>query len=352
MRKSNLIKRDGLPSFKPMLYPKAYEFYDIHESMHWTKHEYDLGDDVKDWQKLPEGTQRLIKYVLRIFTQSDVLVGAGYDVLLRVFKPTEVQMMLRGFAARENIHIDSYSDFTDTLGFPEEFYEEYLAYEEMSNKMTYVYNARVKQFYEYLEMFNQYDAEEQQKLAEKQFKYDVAKMLAIYGGLTEGVSLFSSFAILMSLSRTGVMNGLSTIVEWSIKDENLHSEGNAWLFRQFVNENREIWNDELKKEIYDSARAVVELEDKFIDLAFDNGDVESISRDEMKQYIRYICDRRLIELSLKPNFGVKDNPLEWMEEILNTASLSNFFETTVTEYGKGTTKGTWSEAKKVLEQFK
>jgi len=148
------------------------------------------------------------------------------------------------------------------------------------------------------------------------------------------------------------MNGLSTIVEWSIKDENLHSEGNAWLFRQFVNENREIWNDELKREIYESARAVVELEDKFIDLAFDNGDIESISRGEMKQYIRYICDRRLIELSLKPNFGVKDNPLEWMEEILNSASLSNFFETTVTEYGKGTTKGTWSEAKKVLEQFK
>lgn len=93
------------------------------------------------------------------------------------------------------------------------------------------------------------------------------------------------------------------------------------------------------------------MEDKFIDLAFDNGDIQGLTREEMKKYIRYICDRRLIELSLKPNFGEKVNPLPWMEEILNSTSLGNFFERSVTEYGKSATKGTWDEARSVLKQF-
>lgn len=347
MKKSKLINRDGLPVYKPFHYPKAYEFYTVHNQLHWTKDEINLGKDVQDWNiKLDEKTKNLVTYILRLFTQADVLVGAGYDVLLRIFKPTEIQMMLRNFADRENIHIDAYSDFTDTIGFREEFYQEFLEYEEMRDKMKYVHNARVRGFHEYLE-----DAGDQEE-AERLFHKDTAKMLAIYGGLTEGTMLFSSFAILMNLSRQGIMPGLKDIVTWSIRDENLHCEGNSWLFRQFIKEHRYIWTDELKKEIYDSARAIVDLEEKFIDLAFDNGDIEGLTKKEMKQYIRYICDRRLIELSLKPNFGEKYNPLPWMEEILNSASLGNFFERSVTEYGKGATTGDWESAKKVLEKFK
>jgi ribonucleoside-diphosphate reductase beta chain len=320
----------------------------LHEQLHWTKDEVNLGKDVLDWNtKLDKKTQDLVTFILRLFTQADTVVGAGYDVLLRVFKPTEVQMMLRGFAARENIHISAYADFTDTIGFKEEFYQEFLDYEVMREKMMFVHKARVRQFYEYLN-----EAEGNQEQAEKLFHEDVAKMLAIYGGLTEGTMLFSSFAILMNLSRQGVMPGLKDIVKWSIIDENVHCEGNSWLFRQFIKEHRYIWTDELKKEIYDAARTIVKLEEAFIDLAFDNGDIPGITRKEMKQYIRYICDRRLIELSLKPNFGEKTNPLPWMEEILNSGSLSNFFERSVSEYGKGATQGDWEEAKEVLEQFK
>ena len=217
----------------------------------------------------------------------------------------------------------------------------------MKDKMMYVHKSRVRQFHEYLE---QHNGDEQ--LAEKEFHRDLAKMLAIYGGLTEGTMLFSSFAILMNLSRQGVMPGLKDIVKWSILDEDSHCIGNSWLFRQFINEHRYIWDDELKKEIYEAARNIVKLEDAFIDLAFDKHDMSGLTREDMKKYIRYICDRRLIELSLKPNFGEKKNPLPWMEELLNTDSFANFFERTVTEYGKGTTEGTWEEAKSVLEQFK
>lgn len=212
MKKSKLITREGLPTFKPFHYPKAYEFYTTHNQLHWTKDEINLGKDVQDWNtKLDDKTKNLVTYILRLFTQADVLVGAGYDVLLRIFKPTEIQMMLRNFADRENIHQDAYSDFTDTLGFKEEFYQEFLEYESMADKMKYIHNAKVRGFHEYLEK-----AGNDEQIAEHLFHRDVAKMLAVYGGLTEGTVLFSSFAILMNLSRQGAMPGLKDIVLWSI----------------------------------------------------------------------------------------------------------------------------------------
>ena len=84
---------------------------------------------------------------------------------------------------------------------------------------------------------------------------------------------------------------------------------------------------------------MVELEDKFIDLAFGMGGIRGLSADEVKKYIRYIADRRLLQLSLKPNYKVKDNPLGWLDWVLNGVEHANFFENRATEYNKGTLTG-------------
>ena len=84
---------------------------------------------------------------------------------------------------------------------------------------------------------------------------------------------------------------------------------------------------------------MVELEDKFIDLAFSMGGIRGLKADEVKQYIRYIADRRLLQLSLKPNYGVKENPLSWLDWVLNGVEHANFFENRATEYNKGTVTG-------------
>ena len=89
---------------------------------------------------------------------------------------------------------------------------------------------------------------------------------------------------------------------------------------------------------------MVGLEDKFIDLAFGMGPVEGLNPGEVKQYIRHIADRRLLQLGLKPNYGVKDNPLEWVDWIVGGVEHTNFFENRSTEYAKGTLTGTWDEA--------
>ena len=137
----------------------------------------------------------------------------------------------------------------------------------------------------------------------------------------EGMSLFASFVMLLNFQRFGKMKGMGTIVEWSIRDETMHVQGNAKLFREFVEEHPRIVNDELKSKIYEMASNAVKLEDKFIKLAFDGKDQEGITEKDVKQYIRHIADRRLLQL--------------------NGASHDNFFEKRVTEYSVNGMEGDW-----------
>lgn len=314
---SNLL--ESRIGYKPFAYPWAYDAWLMHEQLHWLPQEVPLGDDVRDWKQALTGPEKnLVTQIFRFFTQADVEVGDNYNSKLnQTFKPTEVQMMLAGFANREAVHVAAYSHLLDTLGLPEIEYSVFMQYKEMRDK------------WEFLQGFD---------LGSKKA---IARNLAVFGAFTEGLALFASFAMLMNFPRFNKMKGMGQIVAWSVRDETVHALNIIKLFRTFIEENRRIWNDELKSEIYQAARDTVSHEDAFIDLAFEMGPIEGLNADEMKQYIRFIADRRLIQLGLKPNWGVKDNPLPWMDEILNGAEFGNFFETRVTEYSRASTKGDW-----------
>jgi len=157
------------------------------------------------------------------------------------------------------------------------------------------------------------------------------------------MQLFSSFIMLLNFPRHGKMKGMGQIVTWSIVDETQHAENMIKLFREYINENIDIWNDDIKGKIYTIAEKMVELEDKFIDLAFAMGPMEGLTSDDVKKYIRFICDRRLISLGLKGIFKVKKNPLLWVESMINAPTHTNFFENRATDYARGATTGTWDE---------
>ena len=161
----------------------------------------------------------------------------------------------------------------------------------------------------------------------------------------EGMSLFASFVMLLNFQRFGKMKGMGTIVEWSIRDETLHVQGNAKLFRTFCEEHPRIVNDELKSKIYVMARNAVTLEDKFINLAFKGNEVQGLTKEEVRAYIRHIADRRLLQLGLRTKFRQKDNPLPWLDWVLNGASHDNFFEKRVTEYSVVGMEGGWGWGK-------
>jgi ribonucleoside-diphosphate reductase beta chain len=204
---------------------------------------------------------------------------------------------------------------------PETTYSEFLEYEEMRAKHDYILGLS----------------------SQNGDAASTATHIAVFSAFTEGMQLFSSFIMLLNFPRTGKMKGMGQIVTWSIVDETQHAESMIKLFRTYVEENREIWNDELKGRIYTIAEKMVELEDRFIDLAFNMGGISGLSSDDVKKYIRYIADRRLISLGLKGIFKVKKNPLPWVEEMINAPTHTNFFENRATDYAKGALSGDWTD---------
>ncbi len=176
-------------------------------------------------------------------------------------------------------------------------------------------------------------------------KIDIATTLAAFGAFTEGLQLFGSFAILMNFPRFGKMKGMGQIVTWSVRDESLHTNSIVRLFHTFVKENPDINRDELNKRLYSICDTIITHEDAFVDLAFNiEGSIQGLTSRDVKNYLRYIADRRLMQLELQPIYGTGRNPLPWMDEILNGVEHANFFENRVTEYTKAATQGTWEEA--------
>lgn len=343
-KKNNIFHMDS-KSYKPFHYPVAYDRYKEHEvALHWTTEEVDLSGDMKDWTTISEAQKHIITSIFQGFTQNDVEVGMGYDLLCRVVKPNEIKMMLRSFNNRESLHQDAYSLLLDTLGFPEEFYTEFEFIPSLSFKYDYIHNTKVKQFHHYV---TEYGIEN----ADIEFRKDVAKMIAVYSGTVEGISLFAQFAILASFSRNGKFPGMNKIIEWSVRDEDKHIEGNAWLFKTIIKENKVIWNDDFKRDIYEAFRQMVQKEDEYLDYVFQNYDLINLTKDEMKNYVRYIADQRLKQFGLKPNYEIKENPLPWMDEMLSNITFSNFFDTAVSEYSFGTMKGDWEATKTKMKEL-
>jgi len=323
MKKEELVLTDERTYFKPFNYPWAYEAWLKHEQSHWLHTEVPMLEDVKDWKKkLTDEERYFLTNIFRFFTQGDIDVAGGYvKNYLPYFPQPEVRMMLMGFAAREALHIAAYSHLIETVGMPESTYSEFLEYQEMKEKHDYVLGISSK----------------------NGDRSSTAKHIAVFSAFTEGMQLFSSFIMLLNFPRHGKMKGMGQIVTWSIVDETMHAESMIKLFRTYIEENRDIWTDELKSKIYTIAEKMVELEDKFIDLTFSMGEMEGLEAEQVKKYIRYIADRRLISLGMKGLFKVKRNPLPWVEAMINAPTHTNFFENRSTDYAKGAMVGKWDD---------
>jgi ribonucleoside-diphosphate reductase beta chain len=323
MTKTKSRMTDERTYFKPFNYPWAYDAWLKHEQAHWLHTEVPMAEDVKQWKKsLTPHEKTFLTNIFRFFTQGDIDVAGGYvKNYLPYFPQPEVRMMLMGFAAREALHIAAYSHLIETLGLPEITYSQFMEYQEMKDKHDYV-----------LDISSKNGTIE-----------STATHIAVFSAFTEGMQLFSSFIMLLNFPRHGLMKGMGQIVTWSIVDETMHAENMMKLFKEYVKENPEIWNDELKGKIYSIAEKMVELEDKFIDLAFAEGEMRDLKPEDVKQYIRYIADRRLIGLGMKGIFKVKKNPLPWVEEMINAPVHGNFFENRVTDYAKGALTGSWDD---------
>lgn len=305
------------PTYSPFEYPQAYKYWELAQQSHWLHTEVAMASDINDWKmNLSDTEKAVIGHILKGFTQSEIFIQEYWGSNVSGwFKKPEIQMMAATFSAFESIHAVSYAYLNDSLG--------------LSDFAAFLHEPTAKAKID--------------RLMEKKgkSKVEIARSLAIFSAFNEGVNLFSSFAILLNFSRFNKMKGLGQIIAFSIKDESLHSDAGCWLFRTLIQENPEIWNDELKKDLYDAARLTIELEDAFIDKAFELGSIEGITPSDIKAFIRHRCNTKLEDIGLKKNWKNIDKDaverMAWFDILSSGVSHADFFASRVTDYSKGTT---------------
>lgn len=310
--------------YKPFRYPEAYRHWLEHERMHWLAREVPLHEDVRDWNtKLDKYDRDFLTNVFLLFTQGDVDVSAGYvEDYLPHFKHPELRMMLLSYAARETVHIDAYSYLNETLGKPDSFYEEFKNIPVMRDK------------HEYLEKYILYGKKDASKLPIK---------IAGISAFTEGMFLFSSFVMLMNYPRQSLMKGMGQIITWSVLDEQKHVEGLTYILKEIIKEDPSLWDDAAKDEIYATAELMGSLELDFIDYTYgDQEEIRGLSKQKLRDFIKFTVDYRLENMGLNPVYGVSVNPLPWFDQLINAQNHENFFETRATSYAKGALSGSWS----------
>lgn len=303
------------PTYAPFEYPKAYTFWELQQQSHWLHHEISLASDINDWKiNLSEAEKNVIGHILKGFTQSEVFIQEYWGQMVgKWFKKPEIQMMAATFSAFESIHAVSYAYLNQSLGL--EDFEAFLHEPTAKAKIDRLITTKGKS------------------------KEEIAKSLAIFSAFNEGVNLFSSFAVLLNFSRFNKLKGVGQIIAFSIKDESLHSEAGCWLFRVLVEEFPEIFTDALKKDIYDAARLTVELEDAFIDRAFELGSIEGIEPHDLKAFIRFRANTKLNDLGLKKVWKNLDKQalerMAWFDVMSAGVSHADFFAQRVSDYAKG-----------------
>jgi ribonucleoside-diphosphate reductase beta chain len=302
-------------TYKPFLFEKAYEYWLKQQQAHWLPTEVQMNSDLQDWsENLSNEEKKVIGGVLKGFIQTELVVNDYWTTkITKWFPHPEIIMMATAFGSFESIHTISYAYLNDSLGIKD--YDAFL--QEPTAK------AKIDRLIE----------------VEGNNKEEIARSLAIFSGFTEGVSLFSSFAILFNFSRFNKLKGVGQIISWSVRDEGLHSEAGCWLFREFIKENPNVFTDEVKKSIYEAARDTIELEDKFIDMVFSEGSIEGIDPKDIKQFIRYRANTKLGELGLKMNWKNIDQEaikrMGWFDLMTTGIEHTDFFAQRVSSYSKG-----------------
>jgi ribonucleoside-diphosphate reductase beta chain len=308
--------------YKPFEYPKAYEYWLKQQQAHWLHTEVPMSQDITDWSSnLKIHEKNVIGGILKGFAQTETVVNDYWTGLVTSwFRKPEVIMMATTFGSFETIHAEAYSLLNEQLGLDN--FAEFMEDEATKAKIESLMNVASGH------------------TGEKNW-HEIAKSLAIFSAFTEGVNLFSSFAVLLSFKMRNKLKGVGQIVEWSVRDESLHSEAGCWLFRELTNENPELLSDKLIEEIQEAAQLAIKLEFDFIDKVFEMGDLENLSKEDLKNFIKHRVNTKMGDLGLKPLIPSADidkgalKTMKWFDAVIAGKQQTDFFANRVTNYSKG-----------------
>lgn len=302
-------------AFKPFEYQWAYDYWFKQQNAHWLHTEINMQKDIKDWAiELSDKEKNVIGNILKGFTQTECEVGDYWSTMIPKWFPVpEIKMMGKGFGAFEDIHATAYSYLNDTLGLTD--FEAFLGDEATMNK---------------LKVLMEVDPDTTDIR-------EIAKSIALFSACAEGIQLFSSFAVMLSFRLKNLMTGIGQQMIFSIRDESLHSEAGCRLFREIIKENPEIFTREFKQDIYNGIALSLRQEFAYIDKIFELGDLETITKDQLKEFMFDRANRKLKELDLNPIYDINEKVLEktsWFYKMVSGEQQTDFFANRETGYSK------------------
>ena len=306
--------------YKPFEYQEAYEYWLKQQQAHRLHTEVPMMSDLNDWkQNLNETERNIIGSILKGFAQTETVVNDYWSGLVtKWFRKPEVIMMATTFGAFETIHAEAYSLLNETLGL--ENFAEFMEDEATMAKIENLTTVR-----------DSFDG--------KMDIHEIAKSLAIFSAFTEGVNLFSSFAVLLSFKMRNKLKGVGQIVEWSIRDESMHSEAGCWLFRTLINEHPELKTPELEAAINEAALLSLKLELDFISKVYELGDLEGCNKYDLEHFIKNRVNTKLADLGYRPIISDVDmtavDRMKWFDHLSAGKQHTDFFANRVTNYSKG-----------------
>ena len=302
--------------YKPFEYPEYYtEGWLKQAQAFWLHTEIPMSGDVKDWnEKLTDSEKNLVGNILLGFAQTECAVSDYWtQKIVGWFPKHEIQQMAMMFGSQETIHAVAYSYLNETLGLEnfEAFLQDEATMERFDNLVSY----------------------------EGTDKIGIAKSLAIFSAFAEGVSLYSAFAVLYSFQLRNLLKGIGQQMKWSVRDESLHSKMGCQLFRHMCQEDSNLLQD-CKKDVIDAAEAMLKAEEKYIDKMFEQGDIENLKANDLKQFIRKRLNEKINELgytNIREYFEYDDEEasrLDWFYHLTGGHTHTDFFAVRPTDYSK------------------
>ena len=324
---------DNRIPFKPFEYPEYYtEGWLKQAQAFWLHTEIPMQGAIKDWNEhLTPEEKNLVGNILLGFAQTECAVSDYWTGWVTEWFPKhEIKQMAMMFGSQETIHATAYSYLNESLGL--EDFEAFLHEP-----------ATAERFENLASITNRYTWEDLKDNAEA--RKEVGKSLAIFSAFTEGVALYSSFAVLYSFQMRNKLKGIGQQMKWSVRDESLHSKMGCQLFRHMCEEYPELL-DQCKDSIEEAARLIVELELKYIDKMFEMGDLENLKADDLKEFIKSRTNSKLKELGYDGIFDFdeeKAGNLDWFYHLTGGQTHTDFFAIRPTDYSKANEGEDWDD---------
>ena len=303
-------------AYKPFEYPEYYtEGWLPQAQAFWLHTEIPMTSDVKDWhEKLTPAEKNLVGNILLGFAQTECAVSDYWtQKVVSWFPKHEIQQMAMMFGSQETIHAVAYSYLNETLGL--EDFEAFLHEPATADKF---------------ENLVSYDGKD---------KIGIAKSLAVFSAFAEGVSLYSAFAVLYSFQLRNLLKGIGQQMKWSVRDESLHSKMGCQLFRHMCQEIPNL-KEECRDHVLEAADIMVDLELKYIDKMFEQGDIENLKKEDLKNFIKKRANEKLVELGYGDeanHFGFEPasaSALDWFYHLTGGVTHTDFFAIRPTDYSK------------------